>query len=111
MTLTTTLVSGAVPLPDGSAPHGAILRFALSGFDLDGAVIAPVPVDIPISDAGAIETPLWPNARGLRETVYAVSLVLPAGYGLPERQVRLGRITVPEAETAELHALLLAGSE
>lgn len=109
MTLTTTNVTGAVPLPNGLAPHGATLRFALSGFDLDGAVIAPVPVDIAISDAGEVETSLWPNARGLRETHYTVALILPAGFGQPERQIRLGSITVPEAESAPLHELLLAG--
>ncbi|MFT4151570.1 MAG: hypothetical protein QM656_15320 [Paracoccaceae bacterium] len=106
MALTTTLVSGLVPLPDGTAPDGAVLRFTLSDVDVDGALIAPAPVECAVTAEGAIAVALWPNARGARGTHYIAMLVLPATPDLPGRQIRLGQITVPDTGTAELHALL-----
>lgn len=106
MPLITTLVAGAVPLPDGTVPDGATLRFTLSGVDVDGAVIAPAPVDCPLTDTGEVEVALWPNARGTRGTHYVAVLILPAMRDVASRQIRLGQIVVPDTGTASLHALL-----
>lgn len=106
MALITTTVSGSVPLPDGTAAEAASLRFTLSGVDTDDAVIAPVPVDCPVTGTGQISVPLWPNVRGANGTHYSVVLVLPRTADLPERQIRLGQIAVPDTGTAMLHDLL-----
>lgn len=106
----TTLVTGTVRLPTGQIPTSGYVEFVMSGWDTDGALIVPHAVRAEIVD-GAISVSLWPNARGWRSAWYDVRAVVPApALGAPSggaTGVRLGRITVPEAEAADLAELLL----
>lgn len=78
MALTTSTITGRVPLPDDANPAAAEIVFTLSGYDTEGSQVIPggakarfvlVNGDMP---AGA---KLWRNTEGLRGTVYALSLI------------------------------------
>lgn len=77
MALTTSTITGRVPLPDDANPAAAEIVFTLSGYDTEGDQVIPggakarfvlVNGDMP---AGA---KLWRNTEGLRGTVYAVAV-------------------------------------
>lgn len=77
MALTTSTITGRVPLPDDANPAAAEIVFTLSGYDTEGSQVIPggakarfvlVNGEMP---AGA---KLWRNTEGLRGTVYAVEV-------------------------------------
>lgn len=77
MALTTSTITGRVPLPDDANPAAAEIVFTLSGYDTEGSQVIPggakarFVLDDGDMPAGA---KLWRNTEGLRGTVYAVEV-------------------------------------
>lgn len=77
MALTTSTITGRVPLPDDANPTAAEIVFVLSGYDTEGSQVIPggakarFVLDHGDMPAGA---KLWRNTEGLRGTVYAVEV-------------------------------------
>lgn len=77
MALTTSTITGRVPLPDDANPTAAEIVFTLSGYDTEGSQVIPggakarFVLDDGDMPAGA---KLWRNTEGLRGTVYAVEV-------------------------------------
>jgi hypothetical protein len=74
MALTTSVITGDVPLPDGEAALAAELEFVLTGFDTEGDdTVLPGPKFIALDGLSIpAGTELWRNTEGLRATKYRV---------------------------------------
>lgn len=109
MSITTTTVEVTAVLPDDAHPEAATITFALSDVDLEGEVIIPAIVTADLSALGAASVSLWPNALGVNDTYYTVTVTYyraaPFTAETAVRQ-RIGRIFVPEAGPADLGDLL-----
>lgn len=79
MALTTSTITGRVPLPNDSPPTAAEVIFELVGFDTEGADTIPPTSSVRYAvnpgtgqlPAGAV---LWRNTQGTRGTVYRVTV-------------------------------------
>jgi len=104
MALTTTVVSGRVPLPNDANPANAEVIFTLTGYDTDLAIIIPEPVTATPDAGGNILISLWPNTRGLRGTQYTVKVKFADPWDV--RQYDLGKITVSEGGILDFEDLI-----
>ncbi|NPD16349.1 hypothetical protein HOY34_14210 [Xinfangfangia sp. D13-10-4-6] len=113
MALTTSRITGRVPLPSNEPAKAAQLSFALSGWDAEGSqVLAPGKVTVTLEEDGSLPADfvLWRNAGGARATHYQVS----ASWSETERttttrrEAKLGRIQIGSAASYSLAELLLA---
>lgn len=114
MALTKTTITGRFPFADDAVPASAIARFALSGFDTEGADVVTLPV-VDIALVNGVLPPafsLWANTEGLRGTFYRVSVIetrADAQGGMPKTlETRLSNIQIKPTPTTQLIADLLA---
>ena len=113
MALTTSIITGRVPLPDDSAPRAGEIIFSLSGFDTEGIQVIPGGASrryVLAADgslpAGAV---LWRNTGGLRGTSYRVTVRWSESdrrAGAIPREDDLGWVQVGSAASYTLPALL-----
>lgn len=97
----TTTINFALKLPSGQPVNGGSVTFALTGFDLDGAIILPTSVDANIAPDGTGSISVWPNALGLKATTYKVTISPSGG-----QKLELSGVTVPISNTPiALHTL------
>ena len=104
MALATTVVSGRIPLPDDSNPAYALVTFTLTGFDTDGSLVLPEPIEVQADASGIVSVSLWPNVRGLRGTQYA--LKVKTSVVDRDAEYSLGKITVDEVGPLDLEDLI-----
>lgn len=98
MALTTSTITGRLPLPDNTVAAGSYVEFTLSGADSDGTEVplaAPVTADL--DGTGNISIELWPNSLGEQRTRYRTVAYVP-GPSNTWRAIELGMIVVPEAD-------------
>ncbi|RWR08130.1 phage upper tail fiber protein [Paenirhodobacter populi] len=96
----------ALRTPTGEPVTGGKISFALSGFDLDDAIVVPETIEAPVAHDGTGSVSLWPNISGLRNTFYKITVTTAAG-----TRIELGPINVPESQTAvEMHRLVPLGT-
>lgn len=112
MALTTSTITGRVPLPDDSAARAAELIFTLSGLDTEGVDVIPpgarvrrvLLIDGAIPEGFA----LWQNTAGIRGTTYLVEARWSEAdrMGVVARQMSLGRIQIGDGVSYSLADLL-----
>ncbi len=101
-----TQLTFALKTPTGDPVMGGKISFALSGFDLDEAVVIPETVDASITANGTGTVNLWPNISGLRNTSYKLTITTTMG-----NRIEIGSINVPESATAvAMHTLVPIGA-
>lgn len=101
-----TTLTFALKTPTGEPVTGGKIAFALSGFDLDEAVVIPETVEAVIAPDGTGTVSLWPNISGLRNTSYRITVTSGAG-----GRIDLGSITVPQsAAVVPMHTLVPVGT-
>lgn len=101
-----TQITFALKTPTGEPVTGGKITFALSGFDLDEAIVMPATIEAPIAADGTGSVSLWPNISGLKNTSYKLTVIPASG-----NRVEIGAIVVPESETAvPMHTLVPLGT-
>ncbi len=101
-----TQITFALKTPTGTPVMGGKIAFALSGFDLDEAIVIPETVEATIANDGTGSASLWPNVAGLRNTSYKLTIFTTAG-----NRVELGSVNVPEsAVPVAMHTLVPIGT-
>lgn len=112
MALTTSTITGRVPLPNDLVPYRGRVHFGLSGSDTQGAdVVAPGIVTARLASDGSLPSGfrLWRNTSGTQGTVYRVVAEWDViGCGSPHT-VDLGYIQIGTASTYTLASLLGSG--
>jgi len=112
MPLTTSLITGRVPMPTDAAFSAAEIVFTLSGFDTEGdATIPPANVRAAlVGDELPSDFYLWQNAEGMRATYYIVTAkwVEQHRTGRVNCEARLGIIQVGDQADYTLAELLNA---
>lgn len=78
MSLTTSAITGRVPMPNNIAPLSGSVTFTLVGYDTQGVNVVPsgASATFNLTDAGELPAGarLWRNTEGLRGTVYLVTV-------------------------------------
>lgn len=101
-----TQITFALRTPTGDPVTGGKISFALSGFDLDEAVVIPETIEAAIAHDGTGAVSLWPNIAGLRDTSYKVAITTASG-----TRTELGSVSVPESQAAvAMHTLVPLGT-
>lgn len=91
-------VSGPVLHPDGRPAGAGRVTFTLSERGTQGQItVMPIPVTTVIDGEGNMAVDLWPNARGMAGSTYAVGLQLTSG-----QRMAGWTISVPDAPDANL---------
>ncbi|HEY0214460.1 MAG TPA: hypothetical protein VGC40_12890 [Paenirhodobacter sp.] len=85
-----TQITFALKTPTGEPVVGGKISFALSGFDLDEAIVIPTTIEATIAADGTGVVNLWPNIAGLRNTSYKLTVGMASG-----TKVEIGSIIVP----------------
>lgn len=98
----TTEITFVLKLPSGAAVSGGKITFTLSGYDFDGGIVMPEPIEAPISGTGTGSIKVWPNIAGLKNTSYKVQIIPSSGTKLELSNVTIPASTVPVA----LHTLV-----
>lgn len=97
MVLTTTRITGRLPLPDDSVWTGSFVEFTLRAVDIDGTeIVMPRPVAAPLDAEGQIDVRLWPNTSGGRGTSYTVTAHLMSPLTRRTASLPLGIAVVPQ---------------
>ena len=105
--LTTTKIIGSVLLPDGAVAEKSFVHFHLDGHDtdvIDNVVLSPDAINSYLDVNGNLDVDLWPNSRGVRDTMYAVKVGFSIGIEVIEYD--LGKIVVPAVGPVDLNDLL-----
>lgn len=97
MAITTSTITGRLPLPDNTVAAGSYVEFTLTGVDVEGEVVLASPVTANLSGTATISVELWPNSLGQQRTRYrTIAYILgPSGQF---RDVDFGYIVVPAAD-------------
>jgi len=98
MTITTSTITGRVPLADNTIRAGSYVTFQLTGIDTDGETIVDEPIIAALDGTGNISVELWPNSRGQQRTKYRLRAYLKSTDGRTFRMVDCGLIEVPTAD-------------
>ncbi|VDC31434.1 pyocin knob domain-containing protein [Pseudogemmobacter humi] len=113
MALTTSLITGRVPLPDDAAPLAARAIFTIVGYDTEGADTIPPGAQVAwtLQSDGTLPAGarLWRNTLGTRGTVYAVEVEWSQAdrqAGVQRMSRSLGFIQVGAADSYTLPQLL-----
>ena len=114
MTLTTSTITGRVPLPNDATPTSAEVVFTLSAWDAEGGdVIPPASIRAPLTATADLPDgfELWRNTEGLRGSHYIVTAYWKEAQraGTVDRQVSLGVMQVGDDAEYALADLLAAG--
>ena len=101
--VTTSTITGRVPLPDNSVAAGAYVEFVLTGADAANETVLAAPVIAEMDGTSNISVELWPNSFGDQMTRYRTTAYVPGPSGA-WLAVPLGYIVVPEddADIADL---------
>ncbi len=103
MSLTSSLITGRIPLPTGEAFAGVRLTFTLSACDREGEdILLPATLSVSLDETGALPEGfrLWRNSEGLHGTHYTVTAhweEQDRARGSVPREVSLGRIQIGAA--------------
>jgi len=114
VTLTTSTITGRVPLPNDATPTSAEVVFTLSAWDAEGGdVIPPASIRAPLTATADLPDgfELWRNTEGLRGSHYIVTAYWKEAQraGTVDRQVSLGVMQVGDDAEYALADLLAAG--
>lgn len=101
-----TQITFALKTPTGEPVTGGKIAFALSGFDLDEAIVIPATIEVAIATDGTGTVSLWPNISGLKNTSYKLTVIPAVG-----NRVEIGSIIVPASDTpVPMHTLVPLGT-
>lgn len=112
MALTTSIITGRVPLPNSDPAVAGEVVFTLNAFDTEGAeVVLPASVRAVLTPSGDLPAgfDLWRNTEGLRGTYYIVTAKWTEqtrDSGRVQREAVLGRIQVHDLPTYTISNLL-----